>query len=145
VPGVEPREDLPLFGTTGKRRSTMTAKRILMLVGDYGEDYEIMVPFQALAMVGHTVHAVCPDKKAGEQIRTAIHDFDGAQTYSEKPGHNFTLNAGFDKVNTFDYDALVIPGGRRSICASIRGCCRSCASSRRPTNRSRPSATVRRS
>jgi len=90
----------------------MSAKKILMLVGDYVEDYEAMVPFQALQMVGHAVHAVCPGRKAGEQVRTAIHDFDGAQTYSEKPGHNFTLNATFDKVRAEDYDALVIPGGR---------------------------------
>jgi protease I len=90
----------------------MSAKKILMVVGDYGEDYEIMVPFQALLMVGHAVHAVCPDKKAGEQVRTAIHDFEGAQTYSEKPGHNFTLNADFDGLQPADYDALVIPGGR---------------------------------
>ena len=90
----------------------MSAKRILMLVGDYVEDYEVMVPFQALQMVGHTVEAVCPDKRAGEQVRTAVHDFDGAQTYSEKPGHNFTLNATFAEVRAEDYDALVIPGGR---------------------------------
>jgi protease I len=90
----------------------MSAKRILMLVGDYVEDYEVMVPFQALLMVGHTVHAVCPDKKAGEKVRTAIHDFEGDQTYSEKPGHNFTLNATFAEVKAEDYDALVIPGGR---------------------------------
>jgi protease I len=90
----------------------MSAKKILMVVGDYGEDYEIMVPFQALLMVGHAVHAICPDKKAGEQVRTAIHDFEGAQTYSEKPGHNFTLNADFDGLQPADYDALVIPGGR---------------------------------
>ncbi len=90
----------------------MSAKRILMLVGDYVEDYEVMVPFQALRMVGHTVEAVCPDKQAGDQVRTAIHDFDGAQTYSEKPGHNFTLNATFAEVRAEDYDALVIPGGR---------------------------------
>jgi protease I len=90
----------------------MSAKKILMVVGDYGEDYEIMVPFQALLMVGHAVHAVCPDKNAGEQVRTAIHDFEGAQTYSEKPGHNFTLNADFDGLQPADYDALVIPGGR---------------------------------
>ena len=90
----------------------MSAKKILMLVGDYVEDYEVMVPFQALWMVGHTVHAVCPDKQAGEQVRTAVHDFDGAQTYSEKPGHNFTLNASFAEIRAEDYDALVIPGGR---------------------------------
>jgi len=88
------------------------AKKILMLVGDYSEDYEIMVPFQALQMVGHTVHAVCPGKKAGEKIRTAIHDFEGDQTYSEKRGHDFTLNATFDNVKAADYDALVISGGR---------------------------------
>lgn len=88
------------------------AKKILMLVGDYVEDYEVMVPFQALQMVGHTVHAVCPDKQAGDTVRTAIHDFEGDQTYSEKPGHNFALNATFDEVNAEDYDALVIPGGR---------------------------------
>ena len=90
----------------------MAAKKILMLVGDFGEDYEIMVPFQALLAVGHTVHAVCPDKKEGDWIATAIHDFEGHQTYSEKPGHRFTLNASFAKVKPADYDALVIPGGR---------------------------------
>ena len=90
----------------------MAAKKILMLVGDFVEDYEVMVPFQALLMVGHTVHAVCPDKKAGETVRTAVHDFEGDQTYSEKPGHNFTLNADFNDIQTADYDALVIPGGR---------------------------------
>lgn len=88
------------------------AKKILMLVGDFAEDYETMVPFQALQMVGHTVHAVCPGKQAGEKIRTAVHDFEGDQTYSEKPGHNFQLNASFDEVDKADYDALVIPGGR---------------------------------
>ncbi len=90
----------------------MGAKKILMLVGDYVEDYEVMVPFQALLAVGHEVHAVCPDKKAGETVRTAIHDFEGDQTYSEKPGHNFQLNASFDDIKAEDYDALVIPGGR---------------------------------
>ena len=90
----------------------MAAKRILMLVGDYVEDYEVMVPFQALLMVGHTVHAVCPGKKAGETVRTAIHDFEGDQTYSEKRGHNFALNASFADVQPESYDALVIPGGR---------------------------------
>ena len=90
----------------------MAAKKILMLVGDYVEDYEVMVPFQALQMVGHTVHAVCPDKKDGETVRTAIHDFEGDQTYSEKRGHNFTLNATFEEVEAEAYDALVIPGGR---------------------------------
>jgi protease I len=90
----------------------MSAKKILMIVGDFVEDYEVMVPFQALLMVGHTVHAVCPDKKEGEQVRTAVHDFEGDQTYSEKPGHNFTLNSSFSDINPEDYDALVIPGGR---------------------------------
>lgn len=90
----------------------MAAKKILMLIGDYVEDYETMVPFQALSMVGHTVHAVCPDKRAGQSVRTAIHDFEGDQTYSEKPGHNFALNFDFDKVRAEDYDALVVPGGR---------------------------------
>lgn len=87
-------------------------KNILMLVGDYVEDYEVMVPFQALLAVGHTVHAVCPDKASGQTVRTAIHDFEGDQTYSEKPGHNFALNATFNEVRAEEYDALVIPGGR---------------------------------
>jgi protease I len=90
----------------------MAKKSILMLVGDYVEDYEVMVPFQALLMVGHTVHAICPGKKSGESVRTAIHDFEGDQTYSEKRGHNFALNATFDHIKPEDYDALVIPGGR---------------------------------
>jgi protease I len=83
-----------------------------MIVGDFVEDYEVMVPFQALQMVGHTVHAVCPNKKAGQFVRTAIHDFEGDQTYSEKPGHNFTLNATFADIQAEDYDGLVLPGGR---------------------------------
>lgn len=90
----------------------MAGKKLLMIVGDFGEDYEIMVPFQALQMVGHTVHAVCPGKSEGDSVKTAIHDFEGDQTYSEKPGHNFTLNATFDEVEPEDYDALVLPGGR---------------------------------
>src|SRR5215210_7179366 len=90
----------------------MSAKKILMLVGDYVEDYEVMVPFQTLQMVGHRVDAVCPGKKAGDTVRTAVHDFEGDQTYSEKPGHNFRLNATFTEVRGEDYDALVIPGGR---------------------------------
>ena len=90
----------------------MSAKKLLMLVGDYVEDYEVMVPFQALLMVGHAVHAVCPNKRAGDSVRTAIHDFEGDQTYSEKRGHNFTLNATFDDVRPENYDGLVIPGGR---------------------------------
>jgi protease I len=90
----------------------MSKKKILMLIGDYVEDYEVMVPFQALLMVGHMVHAVCPGKKSGEFVRTAIHDFEGDQSYSEKPGHNFTLNATFDEVKPENYDAAIIPGGR---------------------------------
>jgi protease I len=90
----------------------MSKKSILMLVGDYVEDYEVMVPFQALLMVGHTIHAICPGKKSGEVVRTAIHDFEGDQTYSEKRGHNFSLNATFDQIQPESYDALVIPGGR---------------------------------
>jgi protease I len=90
----------------------MAAKRILMLVGDFVEDYEVMVPFQALLMVGHTVHAVCPGKAAGDWVQTAIHDFEGHQTYSEKPGHRFTLNATFADIDAATYDALLIPGGR---------------------------------
>ena len=90
----------------------MPAKKLLMLIGDFVEDYEVMVPFQALQMVGYTVHAVCPDKKSGQTVRTAVHDFEGDQTYSEKPGHNLTLNATFAEIRPEDYDALVVPGGR---------------------------------
>lgn len=90
----------------------MSAKPLLFLAGDFVEDYEIMVPFQALQFVGYTVHAVCPGKQAGDQIRTAVHDFEGDQTYSEKPGHNFTLNADFAAINAADYAGLVLPGGR---------------------------------
>jgi len=90
----------------------MAAAKLLMLVGDFVEDYEVMVPFQALQMVGHTVDAVCPNKKAGQFVRTAIHDFEGDQTYSEKPGHNFVLNSTFADVQVEKYDGLVIPGGR---------------------------------
>src|SRR5258708_37528747 len=90
----------------------MSKKSILMIVGDYVEDYEVMVPFQALLMVGHSVHAVCPGKKSGDFVPTSIHDFEGDQTYTEKRGHNFALNATFDQIKPEEYDALVIPGGR---------------------------------
>lgn len=90
----------------------MSGKKLLMIVGDYVEDYEVMVPFQALLMLGYKVHTVCPNKKAGDKVRTAIHDFEGEQTYSEKPGHYFALNYNFDEVNANDYLGLVIPGGR---------------------------------
>jgi protease I len=88
------------------------AKKILMLVGDYVEDYEAMVPFQALQAVGHKVDSVCPGKSAGQSVRTAVHDFEGDQTYLERPGHNFALTATFDEIREQDYDALVLPGGR---------------------------------
>ena len=90
----------------------MSAKKLLMIVGDFVEDYEAMVPFQMLTMVGHTVHSVCPGKKRGETVKTAIHDFEGGQTYSEKPGHNFVLTATFEEIDPKNYDGLVIPGGR---------------------------------
>ncbi len=90
----------------------MTAPKLLLLTGDFAEDYEVMVPFQALQMVGFTVHAVCPGKQTGETIRTAVHDFEGDQTYSEKPGHNFSLNATFAEIAPSDYAGLIIPGGR---------------------------------
>lgn len=90
----------------------MATKKILMLVGDFVEDYEAMVPFQMLTMVGHTVDTVCPGKQAGDKVKTAVHDFEGDQTYSEKPGHNFAITADFDKIQGHTYDGLVIPGGR---------------------------------
>lgn len=90
----------------------MSSKKILFVAGDFVEDYEIIVPFQTLLTLGHEVHAVCPDKKAGDLIATAIHDFEGHQTYTEKPGHNFRLNFSFDAVDPAKYDALVLPGGR---------------------------------
>jgi len=90
----------------------VSVKNILMIVGDFVEDYEAMVPFQILTMVGHNVHVVCPGKKAGEKVKTAVHDFEGDQTYTEKPGHNFAINKSFDEVNPEDYHAIVIPGGR---------------------------------
>lgn len=88
------------------------SRKILMLVGDFVEDYEAMVPFQALQMLGHTVHAVCPGKKPGDRVKTAVHDFDGDQTYVERLGHAFALNAAFEKIKAADYDALILPGGR---------------------------------
>ena len=90
----------------------MSQKRILMLVGDYVEDYEAMVPYQMLLLAGHQVETACPGKRSGDTVKTAIHDFDGDQTYSEKPGHNFHVTANFDSLDEKSFDALVIPGGR---------------------------------
>src|SRR5207302_9773522 len=103
---------LCLCYTTAFPEATMSKKSILMLIGDYVEDYEVMVRFEALQMVGHSVHAVCPGRKSGEFVPTCIHDFEGDQTYAEKRGHNFALNATFDTVKPKSYDALMIPGGR---------------------------------
>ena len=88
------------------------SQHILMIVGDFGEDYELMVPYQTLEAVGHTVDTVCPDKEAGETVKTAIHDFRGDQTYLEERGHDFAVNTTFDAIDPADYDALVVPGGR---------------------------------
>lgn len=90
----------------------MATKKVLLLAGDFVEDYEVMVPFQMLLMLGHEVHAVCPGKAAGETVATAVHDFEGQQTYSEKRGHNFRINCDFENAQADDYDALVVPGGR---------------------------------
>src|SRR5437016_992477 len=123
----------------------MSRKSILMILGDYVEDYEVMVPFQALLMVGHSVHAVCPGKKSGDVVPTCIHDFEGDQTYTEKRGHNFALNATFDQIKPEEYDALVIPGGRApNTFASIHVSSKSSATSLRPISRSPPSAMHRR-
>jgi protease I len=119
------------------------AKKILMICGDFCEDYETMVPFQALLAVGHTVH-VCPDKKAGDTIATAIHDFEGNQTYTEKRGHNFTLNATFADIRAEDYDALVFPADAApNTCACTRPSSKPCVISSPPTSRWPPSATAR--
>lgn len=88
------------------------SKKILMFTGDFVEDYEMMVPYQMLLMLGYEVDTVCPGKKPGETVKTAIHDFEGDQTYSEKRGHNFAVNHDFDQVDTSDYVGLVVPGGR---------------------------------
>ena len=117
-------------------------KKILLLAGDYVEDYEVMVPFQMLLMLGYEVHAVCPGKKAGDFVRTAIHDFEGDQTYSEKRGHNFAINYDFDKVDVADYAGLVVPGALPSTCASTGACWRSCVNSMPPASPSPPSATA---
>ncbi|KAF1054416.1 MAG: hypothetical protein GAK41_00585 [Burkholderia gladioli] len=98
----------------------MAAKQILFLTGDFAEDYETMVPLQALQAVGHTVHAVCPGKRAGDKIKTAIHDFEGDQTYTEKPGHHFTLNASFDEVDArATTPSRSRAAARPNICVSI--------------------------
>lgn len=86
--------------------------KVLIITGDFVEDYENMVPFQALLAMGHDVDAISPDKSAGDSIATSIHDFEGDQTYTEKRGHNFVLNASFADINVADYDALYLPGGR---------------------------------
>jgi len=90
----------------------MPGKKILMIVGDFVEDYEVMVPFQMMQMLEHTVHAVCPEKTSGDSVATAVHDFEGHQTYTEKPGHNFSLNATFSEIDETAYDGLIVPGGR---------------------------------
>ena len=114
-PGQDIRPDESLIALPEQGACHDHAKKILMLVGDFVEDYEVMVPFQALQMVGHLVHAVCPNKKAGQTVRTAIHDFEGDQTYSEKPGHNFTLNATFAEIKPESYDAA--PDSQGGRCA----------------------------
>lgn len=90
----------------------MPGKKILMLVGEFTEEYEIFVYQQAMEAVGHTVHVVCPDKKAGDIIATSLHDFEGHQTYTEKMGHYFQINKSFDEVKLDQYHAVYAAGGR---------------------------------
>jgi protease I len=106
------RAPLEVRGDAVFQEAPVSAKKVLILTGDFVEDYEVMVPFQALSMLGYVVHVVCPGKKSGEKIRTSIHEFEGDQTYTEKRGHDFALNATFAKVKPEEYDALVVPGGR---------------------------------
>ncbi|MBD5552835.1 MAG: DJ-1/PfpI family protein [Desulfovibrio sp.] len=87
-------------------------KKVLMIVGDFVEDYEAMAPLQMLKMVGYDVHVIAPGKKPGDTVKTAVHDFEGDQTYSEKRGHNFSITHDFDKINPADYAGLILPGGR---------------------------------
>ncbi len=122
----------------------MAAKKILFLTGDFAEDYETMVPFQALLAIGHHVDTVCPGKRAGEKVKTAIHDFEGDQTYTEKPGHQFTLNATFDEADATGYDALAIAGGRAPEYLRLDPkSSRSCARSPKRRSRLRQFATPR--
>lgn len=90
----------------------LSTKKILILVGDFVEDYEAMVPYQILRMVGHEIDTACPGKKSGDTVKTAVHDFTGEQTYSEKVGHNFAITVDFEKIDPEEYNGLVIPGGR---------------------------------
>lgn len=90
----------------------MPGKKILMLCGEFTEEYEIFVYQQAMEAVGHTVHVVCPDKRAGDTIATSLHDFEGHQTYTEKPGHAVLINKTFAEIRGDDYHAVYCPGGR---------------------------------
>jgi protease I len=105
------RAMITIRGDTHDSEDTQMPK-LLVLAGDFVEDYELMVPVQALQALGYQVDVVCPGKVTGEKIRTAIHDFEGDQTYTEKRGHDFTLNATFADIKTDGYTGLVIPGGR---------------------------------
>ncbi len=90
----------------------MSSKKVLMIVGDFVEDYECMVPRQCLEMVGHAVTVVSPGKSAGDVVQTAVHDFEGYQTFTEKLGHRFPVSAAFEAVSADAFDALMVPGGR---------------------------------
>ncbi|KPN30414.1 intracellular protease 1 [Halolamina pelagica] len=98
----------------------MSEKKILEIVGDFVEDYEVMVPYQALEMVGHEVHAACPEKDEGDVVKTAVHDFRGDQTYLETRGHDFGVDVALEEIDPADYDALVVPGGRPRVPAVVR-------------------------
>ena len=121
----------------------MPGKKILMLVGDFTEEYEIFVFEQGMCAVGHTVHVVCPDKRAGDVLKTSLHDFEGDQTYTEKLGHNHILNKTFAEVNPAEYDAVYSrAGAARNTSASTAECRTSSATSTRRTSRSSRSVTA---
>ncbi|MFL9503723.1 DJ-1/PfpI family protein (plasmid) [Rhodopseudomonas palustris] len=90
----------------------MAGKKILMLCGEFTEEYEIYVFQQGMEAVGHTVHVICPDKKKGEMIQTSLHDFEGHQTYIERFGHLAEINKTFSEVDLNEYDAVYCAGGR---------------------------------
>ncbi|MFB6346441.1 MAG: DJ-1/PfpI family protein [bacterium] len=90
----------------------MLDERLLLITGDYAEDYEVMVPYQALQMVGYPVDTVAPNKKPGDSIHTAVHYSEDADTYLEREGHPFEINSNLNTVDVADYVGLVLPGGR---------------------------------
>ena len=87
-----------------------TQNKILIITGDAGESFEILYATQRLREANYVPVICAPTVK---RMNLVMHDFEpGWDTYVERKGYLIESDIAFDDVNTADYKAVLIPGGR---------------------------------